>query len=84
MLFQAIDDGTTYTLDQRAGETDQLIVAVGGGRGCVLRSEVPVAGIWIPLRARVQLSTGGSEAELLDEGAAIGMVPKCTPVEFIG
>ena len=29
MLFQAIDDGTTYTLDQRAGETDQLIVAVG-------------------------------------------------------
>ena len=22
--------------------------------------------------------------KLLDEGAAMGMVPKCTPVEFIG
>jgi len=64
MLFQSIDDGATFTLDQRAGETDQLIVAVGGGRGCVLRTEVPLAGIWIPLRARVQLSAGGSDAEL--------------------
>ena len=82
MLFQSIDDGTTFTLDQRAGETDQLIVAVGGGRGCVLRTEVPVAGIWIPLRARVQLSTGGSEAEL-----AVGdlRVSECEPgVQAVG
>src|SRR6478735_7259957 len=64
MLFQSIDDGATFTLAQRTGETDQLIVAVGGGRGCVLRTEVPLAGIWIPLRARVQLSAGGSDAEL--------------------
>lgn len=64
MVFQSIDDGTTFTLGRRADETDQLIVAVGGGRGCVLRTEAPLAGIWIPLRGRVQLSSGGSDAEL--------------------
>lgn len=30
-------------------------VVHGGGRGCVLKVEAPVAGIWIPLRGRLQL-----------------------------
>src|SRR5438270_7048223 len=64
MLFQSIDDGATFTLDQRAGESDQLLVALGAGRGCVLRTEAPLAGIWIPLRGRLHLSAGGSEAQL--------------------
>ena len=37
---------------------------VGGGRGCVLRVEGPVAGIWIPLRGRLQLVTGEGECSL--------------------
>jgi AraC family transcriptional regulator len=37
---------------------------VGGGRGCVLRVEGPVAGIWIPLRGRVQLLTTEGECTL--------------------
>jgi len=64
MLFQSIDDGATLTLDQRAGESDQLLIALGAGRGCVLRMEAPLAGIWIPLRGRLHLSAGGSEAQL--------------------
>ena len=30
----------------------------GGGRGCNLRVESPVAGLWLPLRGRVQLGPG--------------------------
>ena len=37
-----------------------LAVVVGSGRGCVLRMEGTVAGIWVPLRARLQF---GSNAE---------------------
>jgi AraC family transcriptional regulator len=37
-----------------------LAVVVGSGRGCVLRIEGAVAGIWVPLRARLQF---GSNAE---------------------
>ena len=65
MVFQSIDAGATFTLEQRAAESDELIVAVGGGRGCVLRTEAPLAGIWIPLRGRVQFATSGSETEML-------------------
>ena len=37
---------------------------VGGGRGCAFRVEGPVAGIWIPLRGRLQLITGEGECSL--------------------
>jgi AraC family transcriptional regulator len=37
---------------------------VGGGRGCALRVEGPVAGIWIPLRGRLQLLTADGECVL--------------------
>ncbi len=64
MLYQSIVDGASLTLDSRAAESDQLTVAVGGGRGCVLRAEAPLAGMWIPLRGRLQLGAGGIESEL--------------------
>lgn len=35
-----------------------LAVVRGGGRGCSLRVEGPVAGIWLPLRGRLQLGPG--------------------------
>jgi AraC family transcriptional regulator len=38
-------------------------IVQGGGRGCVLKVDAPVAGIWIPLRGRLQL--GGSTSDLL-------------------
>lgn len=33
-----------------------LAVVVGAGRGCVLRVDAPLAGIWLPLRGRLQFS----------------------------
>lgn len=64
MLYQTIADGATFTLDSRAAESDRLTVAVGGGRGCVLRAEAALAGMWIPLRGRMQLGAGSVEGEL--------------------
>ncbi|HEX3895912.1 MAG TPA: AraC family transcriptional regulator [Rudaea sp.] len=45
------------------GQTS-LQKVVGGGRGCALRVDGPVAGIWIPLRGRLQLITGDGECSL--------------------
>lgn len=36
-----------------------LGIVHGGGRGCVLRVDGPVAGVWIPLRGRLQLGDVG-------------------------
>jgi AraC family transcriptional regulator len=65
MLYQSISDGATFTFDARAADSSQLIVAIGGGRGCVLRADAPMAGMWIPLRGRLQLAAGGIETELI-------------------
>ncbi len=39
--------------------TPALAIVHGGGRGCVLRIDGPVAGVWIPLRGRLQLGDVG-------------------------
>jgi AraC family transcriptional regulator len=44
---------------------ETLIVVVGGGRGCVLKSDATLAGIWIPLRGRLQYGGGNGDAALL-------------------
>jgi AraC family transcriptional regulator len=48
-----------------SGAADMLNMVVGGGRGCVLRADGPLAGLWLPLRGRLQLSCGGAEGTLL-------------------
>jgi AraC family transcriptional regulator len=48
-------------LDLSASSFDgrpMLAVVVAGGRGCTLRVDGALAGVWIPLRGRVQLGTG--------------------------
>ena len=42
-----------------------MVMTVGGGRGCVLKVHGSAAGIWIPLRGRLQLSMSESESVLL-------------------
>jgi AraC family transcriptional regulator len=43
---------------------EPLIVVVGGGRGCVLKSEQGLAGIWTPLRGHLQCGSGNSDVAL--------------------
>ena len=56
--------GSNLALSLDNKYANDLIKVVGGGRGCVLRIEGPVAGIWIPLRGRLQLQTADGECAL--------------------
>jgi len=42
-----------------------MSVVVGGGRGCVLKTEASLAGLWVPLRGRLQLGGGSADGVLL-------------------
>jgi AraC family transcriptional regulator len=64
MLYQSLGDGAAFAFDARHAESEQLVAVVGGGRGCVLQAEAPVAGVWIPLRGRLQLGAGRADTVL--------------------
>jgi AraC family transcriptional regulator len=52
--------GVHLTL-QRA-DVDGPVLLIGGGRGASVRIEGPVAGVWLPLRGRLQLSAGDGKS----------------------
>ncbi|MBN8886524.1 MAG: helix-turn-helix transcriptional regulator [Rudaea sp.] len=58
---QVLNHGTRVALPAVRAE-DGLVMLVGGGRGAALRIDGPVAGVWLPLRGRLQLSAGDSES----------------------
>lgn len=47
-----------YAGSLAVGGQPALAVVHGGGRGCVLRIDAAVAGVWIPLRSRLQIGAG--------------------------
>src|SRR5690348_1840830 len=64
IVNQLLGHGASLDVNAKATNASgelALSVVVGGGRGCVLKADAPVAGIWIPLRGRLQLGSG-SEA----------------------
>ena len=56
--------GASLTLNPVPGDENSLTFVIGGGRGAVLRSREPLAGVWIPLHGRLQLGSGTGEATL--------------------
>ena len=52
--------GVHLTL-QRA-DVEGPVLLIGGGRGASVRIEGPVAGVWLPLRGRLQLSAGDGKS----------------------
>lgn len=73
IVNQLLGHGASLDLNARAtnaGGELALCVVVGGGRGCVLKADAPVAGIWIPLRGRLQVGSG-SEALLMPGEARV-------------
>lgn len=68
ILGHQLSHGSSLVLPARAKSADQgdpLIVVLGGGRGCVLKSDDALAGLWIPLRGRLQCSGGNADGALL-------------------
>jgi AraC family transcriptional regulator len=61
VISHFLSQGSSFVLPMRADGTDALNVVVGAGRGCVLEAEAPVAGVWIPLRGRLQFATGSGD-----------------------
>jgi AraC family transcriptional regulator len=73
IVNQLLGHGASLDLNARATNASgelALCVVAGGGRGCVLKADAPVAGIWIPLRGRLQLGSG-SEALLMPGEARV-------------
>jgi AraC family transcriptional regulator len=63
--------GASLDLQEKSmmvGGRPALAVVTGSGRGCALRVDGPIVGIWIPLRARLQL--GASADAFLYPGEA--------------
>ncbi|NCT68209.1 MAG: helix-turn-helix transcriptional regulator [Rhodanobacteraceae bacterium] len=61
LVSHRLAHGASLDLSERqlqAGGEPAIAVVSGGGRGCVLRVDAPVGGLWIPLRGRVQLGPG--------------------------
>ncbi|MDR3388504.1 MAG: AraC family transcriptional regulator [Rudaea sp.] len=68
ILSHQLSHGSSLALQARKksqDEDDPLVVVLGGGRGCVLKSEAALAGIWIPLRGRLQFSFGNADGALM-------------------
>jgi len=52
-----LNHGSSLVLPARTRSSDgdePLVIVLGGGRGCVLRSDEALAGIWLPIRGRLQ------------------------------
>jgi AraC family transcriptional regulator len=69
ILTQQLNHGSSVVLPiTRTTHNDgsaPLVKVVGGGRGCVLKTDGPTAGIWIPLHGRLQLISGDTESVLV-------------------
>jgi AraC family transcriptional regulator len=59
-----LDSGSSFVLSPATTDADALMVIRGGGRGCVLKVDMPVAGLWVPLRGRLQLAGASADAVL--------------------
>lgn len=56
-----LNHGSSFNLAPANDCADTLHVVVGAGRGCVLESDAALAGVWIPLRGRLQIGIASTE-----------------------
>ena len=57
IITRILAQGACLDLESRPMASGEAVLhaIVAGGRGCVLKCETPLAGIWIPLRGRLQV-----------------------------
>lgn len=67
IVAHQLPSGSSLVLTSKAatGVVDPLFVVVGGGRGCTLRLDEPMSGLWVPLRGRLQIGGGSGEGVLV-------------------
>jgi AraC family transcriptional regulator len=66
ILHHHLASGSSLVLPVKTGPAaEALIVVVGSGRGCILKADAPLAGLWVPLRGRLQMGASGADGVLL-------------------
>lgn len=65
ILTHRLDHGSSLSVTIAApckGADAHLVLVIGGGRGCSLKIDGEVAGIWIPIRGRLHLQSAVGES----------------------
>ena len=67
MLFEThhLAHGSNLELSLKSltrGDNAGLVAVIGGGRGCALRVNGPVAAVWLPVRGRLQLDATNADS----------------------
>jgi AraC family transcriptional regulator len=68
ILIHRLEHGSSCNLSiaSRGKEPDKcLLLLIGGGRGCSLKIDGEVAGIWMPLRGRLHLQSAAGDSIVL-------------------
>jgi len=66
ILAHQLASGSSLVLSKAGpGSADSLFLIVGGGRGCTLKVDEPFAGLWVPLRGRLQIGGGSGDGVLV-------------------
>jgi len=68
VLTRRLDHGSSLNLSMAApgsGIDEQLVLVIGGGRGCSLRIDGEVAGIWMPIRGRLLLQNPSGDSMVI-------------------
>lgn len=68
VVAHTLAHSASLEINARGVGAQSLHAVVGGGCGCVLKSDTSLGGIWVPLRGRLQL--GGGVETLVQAGAA--------------
>jgi AraC family transcriptional regulator len=65
VLTHRVDHGSSLNLSVPSpdkGTDERLLLVIGGGRGCLLKIDGEVAGIWMPIRGRLHLHSAAGDS----------------------
>ena len=68
ILTHRLDHGSSLNLSMAAqgkGKDQCLALVIGGGRGCSLKIDGEVAGIWMPLRGRLHMQSAAGDSVVM-------------------
>ena len=67
ILTHRLDHGSCLNLSTTPakGKDAHLILVIGGGRGCLLKLDGEVAGVWMPIRGRLHLESAAGDSILI-------------------
>jgi AraC family transcriptional regulator len=67
LITHRLDHGSSLNLAIAPGKgpDEHLVLVIGGGRGCLLKLDGEVAGIWMPIRGRLHLQSAAGDSAVV-------------------